>query len=300
MKVFTEKETPVQNLAFCAIVAALDGLLSLLGALLPFSAFVTMLIAPLLASLVAYFCKKRYYAVYFFASLGVSLAVSFWNYQNTVFYLLPSLCAGLAYGFLLHLKAPFPLTNLAVALIQYAFFILSLYLVKALCEVDMRDVLKSIFSLKDSSLLESAFPLLGLAYSFAVTGLSHLFFSLQAKQFGIEAKEDNKHPWLYPSLALTFASLSFAFGFAIPKIAYFCLGLTFYMAFAGFLSRFPFSCWLGWVTLGITIFASILGFSFCYPKLEPEQGLLFLSFFPVSLSIATFVDVLLGKKNKPN
>ena len=259
-----------------------------------------MLIAPLLASLVAYFCKKRYYAVYFFAALGVSLAVSSWNYQNTIFYLLPSLCAGLAYGFLLRLKAPFPLTNFAVALIQYAFFILSFYIVKAICEVDMRDVLKNIFSLKDSSLLESAFPLLGLAYSFALTGLSHLFFSLQAKQFGIETKEDSKFPWLYPSLSLTFVSLTFAFGFAIPKIAYFFLGLTFYMAFAAFLSRFPFSHWLGWVSLGITVFASIIGFSLCYPKLESEQGLLFLSFFPSSVSIATFVDVLLGKKNKPN
>lgn len=298
MKAFSKKETPAQNIAFCAIIASFDGILSLVSALLPISAFFLMMIAPLLAALVAYFCKKRYYALYLFGALGVSIAVSAWNFENTIFYLLPSLCAGLVYGFLIRRKSNVAWVNFLVAMVQYVFFLLSLLLVKAIYEVDMREVISSLFRLKSNDLLYDAFPLFALAYSFAVTGFSHLFFSLQAGHIGIEYSEENRFPWLYPSLAVGLSGLCIGFAFIYAKAAYFFLGCAFYWGFAALLSCFPKPHWSFFVALGVCLFASVLGFSACYGSLAQSQAMLFTAFFPASMGLASFGDVLLGKKNK--
>ena len=300
MKVFSKKETPTQNLAFCAIIAAFDGILSLISALLPISSFFLMMVAPLLAALVSYFCQKRYYAIYFFGALGVSIAVSAWNFENTIFYLLPSLCAGLLYGFLLRRKSNVALMNFAVSMVQYVFFLLSLLLVKAIYEVDMREVIRSLFGLQSSDLLNDAFSLFALAYSFAVTGLAHLFFALQATHIGIEYSDEEKLPWVYAVIGFSLSALSIGFAFIYAKVAYFFLGCSFYWGFAALLVCFPKPHWSFFVTLGIAVFVSIIGFSICFSALGKAQAMLCTGFFSAGISLASFVDVLLGKKNNTN
>ncbi len=298
MKVFSRKETPAQNIAFCAIIAAFDGILSLVGALLPMSAFFLMMLAPLLAALVAYFCKKRYYALYLFGALGVSIAVSAWSFENTLFYLLPSLCSGLLYGFLLRRKSNTALMNFLVSIVQYCFFWLSLLLVKAIYEIDMREVIRSLFGLASSDLLYDSFALFALAYSFAVTGLSHLFFSLQASRLGIEYSEQVKFPWVGSVLAIGLSASAISFVFIYAKVAYFLLGCAFYWGFAALSDCFPKPHWSFFLVLGITVFASIIGFSLCYGNFNKSQAMLFTSFFSASMGLASLSDVLLGKKNK--
>ena len=298
MKVFTKKETPAQNLAFCAIVAGFDGILSCISALLPISSFFLMMVVPLLSSVVAYFCKKRYYVIYFFGALGVSIALSAWDFSNTIFYLLPSLCAGLAYGFLLRRKTSVVLTNFVVSMVQYCFFVLSLWLVKAIYEIDMRETLGNLFGISNKDLLNNAFPLLSLFYSFAVTGFSHLFFSLQSSHLNLEYNDPSSFRWLAPGIAFLCSGLGLGLSFVYPKLAYFFLGCSFYWGFASLLSCFPKIHLATIICLGITIFASLLGFSMAYSAFAMEQALAFFSLFPASMAISSFLDVLLGKKNK--
>ncbi len=300
MKVFTKKETPVQNLAFCAIIAGFDGILSLVSAMLPLSAFFLMLIAPLLSALVGYFCQKRYYPIYLFGAFGVSIAVSAWNFENTLFYLLPSLCSGMTYGFFLRRETNVVATNFFVAMIQYSFFYLSLLLVKAIYEIDMREVIRSLLSLQSSELLYDSFALLALAYSFAVTGLSHLFFSLQAPHIGIAFKDDGKVQNWYPLISLLPALLCVLFIFIYAKLAYFFLGCAFYWALAGFLSRFPKPHWSLYVSLGVTLFGSILSIAMVFQTTPVNIAPLTFIVFPFSLALSSLPDVFLGLKSKSN
>ena len=300
MKVFTKKETPVQNLAFCAIIAGFDGILSLVSALLPLSAFFLMLIAPLLSALIGYFCQKRYYAVYLFGALGVSIAVSAWNFENTLFYLLPALCSGTAYGFFLRRETNVVMTNFVVAMIQYSFFWLSLLLVKAIYEVDMREVIRSLLSLKSSDLLYDSFSLFALAYSFAVTGLSHLFFSLQAPHIGIVFEDKKKTENWYPAIAIVSGLFCVLFIFIYAKLAYFFLGCAFYWALAGLMSRFPKPHWSTYLLLGVTMFASILLIAYFFQSVSISTAILTFVAFPLSLALSSLPDVFLGLKRKSN
>ena len=300
MKVFTKKETPVQNLAFCAIIAGFDGILSLVSALLPLSAFFLMLIAPLLSALIGYFCKKRYYAVYLFGALGVSIAVSAWNFENTLFYLLPALCSGTAYGFFLRRETNVVITNFVVAMIQYSFFWLSLLLVKAIYEVDMREVIRSLLNLKSSDLLYDSFSLFALAYSFAVTGLSHLFFSLQAPHIGIVFEDKKKVETWYPIIAIVSGLFCVLFIFIYAKLAYFFLGCAFYWALAGLMSRFPRPHWSTYLLLGVTLFASVLLIAYFFQSVSTSTAILTFVAFPLSLALSSLPDVFLGLKRKSN
>ena len=290
----------MQNLAFCAIIAGFDGILSLVSALLPLSAFFLMLIAPLLSALIGYFCKKRYYAVYLFGALGVSIAVSAWNFENTLFYLLPALCSGTAYGFFLRRETNVVITNFVVAMIQYSFFWLSLLLVKAIYEVDMREVIRSLLNLKSSDLLYDSFSLFALAYSFAVTGLSHLFFSLQAPHIGIVFEDKKKAEIWYPIIAIVSGLFCVLFIFIYAKLAYFFLGCAFYWALAGLMSRFPRPHWSTYLLLGVTLFASLLLIAYFFQSVSTSTAILTFVVFPLSLALSSLPDVFLGLKRKSN
>ncbi len=300
MKVFTKKETPIQNLAFCAIIAGFDGILSLISALLPLSAFFLMLIAPLLSALIGYFCKKRYYAIYLFGALGVSIAVSAWNFENTLFYLLPALCSGTAYGFFLRRESNVATTNFVVSMIQYSFFWLSLLLVKVIYEIDMRALICSLLGLESTELLYDSFALFALAYSFAVTGLSHLFFSLQAPHIGVTFQDKKTTEIWYPLSAILFGLLCVLFTFIYAKLAYFFLGCAFYWAFAGLLSRFPKPHWSLYLFLGITIFGSILLIACLFQNVPSNKAILTFVAFPFSIALSSLPDVFLGLKKKSN
>lgn len=296
MAFFARKETPAQNIAFCALAVAFDAILSLVGALLPLSSVFLMAIAPLIASFVAYFCQKRYHALYLFAALGISIAVSAWDFQNTLFYLLPCLCSGLVYGYGVRGKAPASLSLFFASLCQFLFFILSLYLVKAIYQVNMVDVLLAFFGKERNPFSETAIVLLGLAYSFGVAGLSHFVFLLISPKLGIPLIWKASHPWLPPCFSFAASVLCFAFLFLYPPLAYFFLGLAVYWVFLALIDSLPNAHWPFYVMAFSLLFASLLLFAFLYPFLPNVEGFGMIALFPAALSLPCFLEVLLGKK----
>lgn len=296
MAFFARKETPAQNIAFCALAVAFDAILSLVGALLPLSAVFLMAVAPLIASFVAYFCKKRYHVLYLFSALGISIAVSAWDFQNTLFYLLPCLCSGLVYGYGVRGKAPASLSLFFSSLCQFLFFLLSLYLVKAIYQINMVDVLLSFFHKDRNPSSESAIVLLGLSYSFGVSGIAHLVFLLVSPKLGIPLFWKVNHPWLYPCFSLGSSLLCFAFLFVYPPLAYFFLGVSLYWIFVGLVEFLPKAHWPFYVVSFLLLFTAILLFAFLYSSLSPAQGFGMIALFPAALSLSCFLEVLLGKK----
>lgn len=297
MAFFQKKETPAENIAFCAIAASFDALLSLAGALLPLSAIFVMAIAPLIASLVAYFCKKQYYALYGFAALGVSIAVSAWDFQNTLFYLLPSLVSGLLYGYGAQRNAPSSLNVFLSSMAQFAFFFVSYYLVKLIYQADMVSVLLSLMKKEPSSLSEAAFPLFGLAYSYAVSALSHMVFAIVGPKLGITSSWGVRFRFLFPSLGLLFSASSLGLLFLYAPASYVLFGIGLYWSIASLMDQIGRAKWAFYLLWGILTFACLLVFAFLYSFFDPEISLGFLPLFCISLCLPALLEVLLGKKN---
>ena len=126
MKFFSERRTPSQNIAFLAIAAALNAIFSLLIHFVPLSDFVVLLFLPLISAMVGLLCEKKYLPVYLVAALGVSLAVTAYDISTTLFYVVPAILSGTAYGFFYHKSWPLPYVLLGTAIITMALNYVSL------------------------------------------------------------------------------------------------------------------------------------------------------------------------------
>lgn len=297
MAFFQKKETPAENISFCAIATAFDALLSLVGALLPLSAIFTMLIAPLIASLVAYFCKKRYHALYVFAALGISIAVSAWDFQAALFYLLPSLLSGIAYGYGVRKNIPPCLSVFLASVIQFAFFFFSYYLVRLIYQIDMAETLLSLFRKEPSAFSNIAFPLMGLSYSYAASALSHLFFSIVSPKLGIVQVWGVRFRFLFPVLGIFFSGLSLGVLFLHVPTAFVLFGIAVYWSFASFVDQIGKAKWRFYALFGLLFFAALITFPILYSHFVPEVSLGFLSLFCLAICLPALLEVLLGKKN---
>ena len=104
MGLFSKKETLIQNMTFMGIFSAINVVISLLSTILfavatPIS-ILLIIVLPLTSTVVELFCKDKYYPIYLFSTIGLSLVVTMWDMQNTIFYLIPSVFTGYIFGLL--------------------------------------------------------------------------------------------------------------------------------------------------------------------------------------------------------
>ncbi|MDR1697511.1 MAG: hypothetical protein LBR37_01145 [Erysipelotrichaceae bacterium] len=147
-----------QNISFIAIVAAFNALLSLINSLIPFAAFVIIFIFPLVSAMLALYVEKKYLPIYIAITILVSLALSFFNLANTIFYLLPGLFVGIFIGLAKRYQLNDIFIILIATIILIMITILIIPLINVLFEIDfVSNILKllglSDFQFKDLALI---------------------------------------------------------------------------------------------------------------------------------------------------
>ena len=98
MKIFSKRETILQNMTTMAFFAAINIIICLVSSYVPFLSIVIIFVLPLVSALVEIYCKDRYYIIYAVASLLLSMLVTFDNFQTALFYLFPALVSGYCFG----------------------------------------------------------------------------------------------------------------------------------------------------------------------------------------------------------
>ena len=102
MSFLKKRETPVQNIAYIGIMAAINIVFVLVSSLLPILFVVLVFILPLTSVIVTLYCKKIYYPIYFVATLGLCFAVTAgFSIFDTFIYVFPSLITGFVFGLLI-------------------------------------------------------------------------------------------------------------------------------------------------------------------------------------------------------
>lgn len=204
----TPRKTPIQNIAFMSMMAALNIIFSLLASFFPLAGLFIMIFLPLASALTAYYCQARYYPVYVVASLGLSIAVTAWDFSNTLFYLLPSLISGVAYGFFKKCGLPTSLTLFFVSLLNTGLTYLSLSLIELIYEIDMIGFLLGLLGLSENEYILYGVPAFIYAYSLSQSSLSNLFIEITPLHL------DNEKPlplWLSSFAHPLYALFCFAF-----------------------------------------------------------------------------------------
>lgn len=120
MSFFKKRETVTQNIAYLALMAAINVIFVLLTAIFQPLMFIMIFVLPLTSTVVTLFCKKRYFPIYFIVTISLCLLVTSWaSIFDTFFYVMPSLISGFIFGLLIEKDVPSIYILSASVVVQY-------------------------------------------------------------------------------------------------------------------------------------------------------------------------------------
>ena len=191
MAFFKKRETLVDNIAYMALMAAINVIFVLLTTLVPFLLFVLVFILPLTSLIVTIYCKKKLFILYAITTVLLCLLVTIWNIGDTLFYVIPSIVSGFIFGLLIEKKVSAILIILITTLVQAIMMYPMIPLIQLITGRNIVDDFLVVFNL-------SSFPY--------TKHLTHMFIILMALiqeiisfiviydeigKFGIDTQEEN-------------------------------------------------------------------------------------------------------------
>ena len=151
MSFLKKRETPVQNIAYIGIMAAINVVFVLISSLLPVLFFLLVFILPLTSVIVTIYCKKIYFPIYFLTTIGLCLAVTFgFSIFDTFIYVLPSLITGFIFGLSIEKKIPAVYILIINSIVLYlSTYLTFLFIDKIIGEVSFFESIYTIFGLQN-------------------------------------------------------------------------------------------------------------------------------------------------------
>lgn len=282
-----KRTTPLQNIAFISMMAAINGALSLLLSFVPYSTVVAIIVLPIINALGVYLVDKKWLIAYIITSTLVPFLVTMFDVSTTLFYITPSIISGFIYGALSKLKLPTCLTILGSTIWVLASTYLSLPIIKGMYGIDMIPAVVSTLGLKPFA--NVLIPSFIFAFSWASTSISHFLITFSYEKVGFETKEWAWEKYAYPILAISFGLLSLiATNFSL-EFAYISLALSLYfVAFStqNFLENHSIV-----VICSIVIFLVIafLSFAFAYGMMPSGGGGSLIALFFIGIALSSLI-----------
>lgn len=210
---FKEKETLLQNMAFMGVMAALNVLLSALGAYVPLTSIFVMIFLPFFSAVVTIVCKWKYYPIYAFATILVALCATFWHTEFTIFYLIPSVITGFLFGLCFKLKLNATYSLLFASVAQLGLTYLALPIIQAIYGTDLISVFLAFFQLSDNPHAYIIVPSFIYLLSLAQMLLSYIVLHNEIKKFSNEEMKSNNFIIKLIGLGLAILVIPFVFNF---------------------------------------------------------------------------------------
>jgi hypothetical protein len=298
MEVFSCRRGPSQNIAFISIATALTLVLSVLASFVPLSGFFIIIVLPFASFVTILLTENKYGLLFLIAAPLISIAVTAYAFQETLFYIIPSLLTGALFGYLSKWHFPLAISFFLSALLSMGLTYLSLPLIKAIYEVDIINFALSLLGLANKSSIYNIVPSFIFAISLASLALAYLFGEVMNEKIQLKRNNDDSYAFFYPILSSIFASLSLGLISILPNYAFIFLAFSlFFACFSSLLLLRGVKRWL-YILLGCLLLASLIGFVFLYPLYSKENGLILLSLFSFSIAIPSFIRGLELKKEE--
>lgn len=200
MEIFKKRESVIQNIAYMAIMSAINIIFVLLSNLLPALMLLLVFILPLTSTIVTIYCKKKYYLIYAITTLGLCIAVGSGFYLfDSLIYIIPSLIVGFLFGFSFEKKIPAILILIYTTIIQFGVSMLTSYLLGLIViNNNIFNALINLFGLSNFT-YSNVFPLI-FVYIVAQIQivLSYIFVKIQLNKLGIAVNlKCQSRYWLY-------------------------------------------------------------------------------------------------------
>lgn len=298
MKIFTKKETLIQNITYMAIMAAVNVVFILLAVFLPYLYVLLLFILPLTSTFVILFCKKRYFIIYAIATIALCFLASMNNIGDTIFYIIPSIITGAVAGILIEKHINGAWIILFTSIIHFSLSILSLPLIKVLTGVELLDSIFHLFTLGGFIYKDYIGGPLIYFTSLAQMSITYLILKNEVKKIGIDVNITlEKHDIFYLSLyeILMFGLMvGFVFLYKELTFTFLILGIlpSIILLFYELTLLHKIRCIF--MIASVVIFPLIFGL--LYPIIPKPFGFLLIAILFISINIPTFCRVF--EKNK--
>jgi hypothetical protein len=289
MSLFQKKVTPIQNITFMAMMAAINIVFVLITTFVPVLVVALLFILPFTSVLVTLFCQKRYYPLYIIATIGLCIVVTIWNFSDTLFYVIPSMISGFVFGFLAKYKFPLLYLILGPAVIQFAFSYLAIPLIELIYGFNIIDTFANAFNLGGFAYLYLVVPSFIFLISFIQAIISYMIIRDELIKFNSPLFENKDFFWVNVVINLTLLILIIILAFFNLPIAYLCLiislVITTYFVVLSIDSKNIFSV----ISTAINILVTVVLFAVFYPLVNKEASFLLIGIFFLLETLKTLI-----------
>lgn len=300
MALFKKRETLVQNIAYMAIMAAINVIFVLMTALLPPLMFVMVFVLPLTSAVVTLFCKKRYFPIYAIATVGLCLLTTSAIYiYDTFFYVIPSLITGFVFGLLIEKKVPAIYIIVSSTALQYLLsFLTFLTLDLILPDINFIDALLSIFGLSDFAFKDCFIHLFLYTLASIQTVFAYFILKKEVKKLGFEVVLDVKLHFLLFAIGIFIDVLALIMVFVYPPLVYVFVVMNLPFMIYEIVSLVYSRKTLIYILLVATLVVSIIILVACYTLIPHPLGVILLAPMQVLYGGIYFANNLFLNKTK--
>ncbi|MDR0934886.1 MAG: hypothetical protein LBM03_01100 [Erysipelotrichaceae bacterium] len=298
MNLFKKNETILQNISFMSIMAGINALFALLMFYLSIVSFVLIFILPLTSVLVTIYCKKRYYVIYLFTTIALCLLMTWGNFIDLFFYIIPSLVAGFFFALLVIKKMPSIFIILSTSIIEVSFTYLAIPLINLIYQMNMIEQFLSMFGLLNNETATLLVPTFILILSLIQSTISYMVINDELPKFKIVLLE-NKNSQIFILVALIISSVtSIILSFLTASWSIFFLMISLYFGIYLSIDLLDYKkIWI-YVSEGISLLITFFVFSSLYSFIKFPNGFISIITFPILVGLISFINIYLSKYSK--
>ncbi len=291
-----KKSKATSNLTFIALMSAVNVIFALLMTFLPVLSLLLYLMLPYITTMVILVCQKKYYLIYFIASIFLSFIINTQGIEYTIFTLLPSLITGTIFGICIEKKVNIGITIIISSFCQFLFSMATIPLINLIYTNDNHSILevfKTILGENKEFLLYKLFLPINYVVALAQNIISFLLISSSITRFKVEIVTKNSNQLAYSCACITISILTILSALFFDDLMYLFLAMCISLVSLIVLDLFENK------TIGILIASiSVIGFIILFVIFAKSNTLLvpLAMLFPIVVISTYNFFILVNKK----
>lgn len=298
MGFFYKRETLIRSISLMALMAAINVIFSLLTNFIVFLGVALVIFLPLTSAIVEITCKDRYFPIYAFATVGLSIVVSLSSFDVTIFYVLPSIITGYIFGLMQKKNLPNLLSifvaSIAQTIISFAF----IPLIQLITQRNLIDDIVRLFSINDRTYFDNLIILIFFIVGLIQTILSFIVIDNELKKMGVKKVQEKDWSFLTNSCIIGTSFLGVIFSFFYIPITYVCGGFAWYFAVFSFVFSIKRDEKLLPSLMGVTVLINCFLFAALNSYFKQGNEFLLFGIAPLLISILSFLFCFLKKRKQ--
>ena len=287
------------QLVLGALMGAINVIFALISSYLFAFSLIIMLFLPLASIIVAINIDLKFYPVYLLGTLALALVLNLGNIDNTLFFLLPILTSGLAFGLLIRHKVPDILILLIVSGVNFLTLLITIPIINLIYDVNFLQVFASFIGFNNVEFGELVLPSILTLLAVMQTLITLVIVTQDAAYFRLEI---NTEEWPYISLVnLGFSAIVTVLMFFNHGISLALLFVVILLSLYQIVHLFQKHTIFAWSTLLATIVFIIIGLALFenYTSLPYYFGII-IAVIPVVISDILWLYISRKKSEAKN